>query len=62
LGLASVRDLTKEFKLDWHAVKTRDKQYMADQIEPAKTPGPTAFGVDEIPILVARPTVSWAAA
>lgn len=47
---SSVRDVAKEFKLDWHTVKTLDKQYMAEQLRRAGMPGPKAIGIDEISI------------
>ncbi|AOU98842.1 hypothetical protein BI364_13520 [Acidihalobacter yilgarnensis] len=45
-----VRDVAKEFKLDWHTVKSLDKQYMTEQIKRAGMPGPKAIGIDEISI------------
>jgi transposase len=47
---SSVHDVAKEFKLDWHTVKSLDKQYMAEQLKRAGMPGPQAIGVDEISI------------
>lgn len=47
---SSVRDVAKEFKLDWQTVKSLDKQYMAEQLQRAGMPGPKAIGVDEISI------------
>ena len=47
---ASISDVAKEFKLDWHAVKELDKQYMAEQLKRAGMPGPKAIGIDEISI------------
>ncbi|EQD55381.1 transposase, IS204/IS1001/IS1096/IS1165 family protein, partial [mine drainage metagenome] len=47
---SSVRDVAREFKLDWQTVKALDKQYMAEQIRRAGMPGPKAIGVDEISI------------
>lgn len=47
---ASIRDIAKELKLDWHTVKTLEKQYMAEQLKRAGTPGPKAIGIDEISI------------
>ncbi|WP_367188328.1 helix-turn-helix domain-containing protein [Castellaniella sp.] len=35
---SSVRDVAREFKLDWHTVKSLDKQYMAEQIKRAGMP------------------------
>lgn len=47
---ASIRDIAKELKLDWHTVKTLEKQYMAEQLKRAGMPGPRAIGIDEISI------------
>lgn len=47
---ASIRDVAKEFHLDWHTVKALDSQYMAEQLKRAGMPGPTAIGIDEIAI------------
>lgn len=47
---SSVRDVAREFRLDWHTVKSLDKQYMAEQIKRAGMPGPKAIGIDEISI------------
>lgn len=47
---SSIRDVAKEFQLDWHAVKALDKQYMAEQLKRAGMPGPAAIGIDEISI------------
>jgi len=47
---SSVRDVAREFKLDWQTVKSLDKQYMAEQIKRAGIPGPKAIGIDEISI------------
>ena len=47
---ASIRDVARELKLDWHTVKSLEKQYMAEQIKRAGMPGPKAIGIDEISI------------
>lgn len=47
---SSVRDVAREFKLDWQTVKALDKQYMAEQLKRAGMPGPKAIGIDEISI------------
>ena len=49
-GQASIRDVAKELKLGWDAVKTLEMQYMRAQIKRAGTPGPWAIGIDEISI------------
>ncbi len=47
---ASIRDVAQELRLDWHTVKTLEKQYMAAQLHRAGKPGPKAIGIDEISI------------
>ena len=47
---ASIRDVAKEFHLDWQRVKSLDKQYMAEQLKRAGMPGSKAIGIDEISI------------
>lgn len=47
---ATIQDVARELKLDWHAVKTLEKQYMRAQLKRAGTPGPKAIGIDEISI------------
>ena len=47
---ASIRDVAKEFRLDWDTVKALEKQYMWAQLERAGTPGPRAIGIDEISV------------
>ena len=47
---ASITDIAKELKLDWHTVKTLEKQYMTEQLKRAGMPGPKAIGIDEISI------------
>jgi transposase len=47
---ASIKDVAQELRLDWHTVKTLEKQYMAAQLERIGTPGPRAIGIDEISI------------
>src|SRR6201982_1301178 len=39
-----------ELKLDWHAVKALDQQYMKAQLKRAGTPSPRVIGIDEIAI------------
>ena len=46
----TVKDVAKELKLDWHAVKALDKEYMREQLRRTGTPGPKAIGIDEISI------------
>ena len=47
---STVKDVAKELKLHWGAVKELDKQYMQAQLDRAGTPGPKAIGIDEISI------------
>lgn len=47
---SSIRDVAKEFGLDWQTVKALEKQYMAEQLRRAGMPGPAAIGIDEISI------------
>lgn len=47
---AAIKDVAKELKLDWHAVKELDKQYMRAQLARAGTPAPKVIGIDEIAI------------
>jgi len=47
---ATIKDVAKELKLDWHAVKELEKQYMAAQLARAGTPAPKVIGIDEISI------------
>jgi transposase len=47
---ASIRDVAKEFHLDWKTVKALEKQYMQEQLRRAGTPGPKVIGIDEISI------------
>lgn len=47
---ASIKDVAQELRLDWHTVKTLEKQYMATQLAKIGKPGPRAIGIDEISI------------
>ena len=47
---ASVKSVADELQLDWHTVKTLEKQSMQAQLERAGTPAPKAIGIDEISI------------
>ena len=47
---ATITDVARELKLDWHTVKTLEKQYMAAQLAKAGHPAPKAIGIDEISI------------
>jgi transposase len=47
---ATIQDVARELKLDWHTVKELEMQYMRAQLKRAGTPGPRAIGIDEISI------------
>jgi transposase len=47
---ATIQDIAKELKLDWHTVKELDKQYMKTQLARAGKPRPQVIGIDEISI------------
>ena len=47
---ATIKDVAKELKLDWHTVKELDKQYMKAQLAKAGKPGPKVIGIDEVSI------------
>ena len=51
---ATVQDIAKELKLDWHTVKELDKQYMKAQLAKAGKPKPRVIGIDEIAIRKGR--------
>ena len=44
----TIKDVAKELKLDWHAVKALDKEYMQAQLRRNPVAGPRAIGIDEI--------------
>jgi len=47
---SSIRDVAREFHLDWKTVKALEKQYMAEQLRRAGSPGPKIIGIDEVSI------------
>ncbi len=47
---ATIKDVAQELRLDWHTVKTLEKQYLAAQLKRAGRPAPLAIGIDEISI------------
>ena len=47
---ATIKDVAQELRLDWHAVKELEKQYMREQLKRAGSPGPKVIGIDEIAI------------
>ena len=44
----TIKDVAKELKLDWHAVKALDKEYMQEQLRRNPIAAPRAIGIDEI--------------
>lgn len=44
----TIKDVAKELKLDWHAVKALDKGYMQEQLRRNPVAAPRAIGIDEI--------------
>ena len=47
---ATIKDVAADLRLDWHTVKTLDRQYMQAQLARAGRPGPQVIGIDEIAI------------
>lgn len=47
---ATITDVARELKLDWHTVKTLEKQDMAAQLAKVGHPAAKAIGIDEISI------------
>jgi transposase len=47
---SSIRDVAKEFLLDWHQVKELEMQYMREQLARVGRPAPEVLGVDEVSI------------
>lgn len=44
----TVKDVAKELKLDWHAVKALEKEYMQEQLRRNPVAAPRTIGIDEI--------------
>ena len=44
----TVKDVAKELKLDWHAVKALDKEYMEKQLRRNPVAAPRTLGIDEL--------------
>ena len=44
----TIKDVAKELKLDWHTVKTLEKEYMQEQLRRNPVAAPRAIGIDEI--------------
>jgi len=47
---ATIKDVAEELHLDWHTVKSLEKQYMREQLRRTGKPGPKVIGIDEISI------------
>ena len=47
---SAIKDVAREFKLDWHTVKELEKEYMKAMLAKVGTPAPAMIGVDEISI------------
>ena len=47
---STIKDIAKEFYLDWRAVKEFEKQYMREKLRRAGRPNPKVIGIDEISI------------
>jgi len=47
---ATIKDVARELKLDWHTVKELEMQYMRAQLERAGKPVPKVIGIDEISV------------
>jgi transposase len=47
---STIKHVAEELKLDWHAVKELEKQYMRAQLARAGTPAPQVIGLDEISV------------
>jgi transposase len=58
---SSVRDVAREFKLDWHTVKSLDKQYMAEQLRRASCPARRRSASTKSRSARDTPTASWSA-
>jgi len=44
----TVKDVAKELKLDWHAVKGLEKEYMEEQLRRSPVAAPRVIGIDEL--------------
>lgn len=44
----TVKDVAKELKLNWHAVKALEKEYMQEQLRRNPAAAPRTIGIDEI--------------
>ena len=46
--MMTIQDVAKDLKLDWHTVKTLDKDYMQEQLRKNSVAAPRVIGIDEI--------------
>jgi len=44
----TIKDVAKELKLDWHTVKSLEKEYMLEQLRRNPVAAPRVIGIDEI--------------
>lgn len=44
----TIKDVARELKLDWHTVKTLEKEYMQEQLRRNSVAAPGVIGIDEI--------------
>ncbi len=44
----TIKDMAKELKLDWHAVKALEKEYMQEQLRRNPVAASRAIGIDEM--------------
>jgi len=47
---ATIKAVADELHLDWHTVKSLEKQYMREQLRRVGTPAPRVIGIDEVSI------------
>ena len=47
---AAILDIAEELRLEWHAVKELEMEYMREQLRRAGTPAPEVIGLDEVSI------------
>src|SRR5262249_27943924 len=47
---STIRDVARELRLDWKAVKGLEMEYMREQLRRVGTPAPAVIGIDEIAI------------
>lgn len=47
---ATIRDVARELRLDWKAVKSLEMEYMQAQLDRVGRPGPRVIGIDEISV------------